>query len=239
MSNELGDKAKHYALQGVANDGIKSQSHRHPSASPPPATSSKQRKRNQGTRESSVRRVRLPLHRSRSDIEIERYAEDETDEDFSDILGGDDSTLVKLDVDQKSDRTLILQSKLSSNSWLGDVDDEDDPFAQLEEGLDEMDLEANIARDKYARLRNQVESMVTSIKTSQDDEVLADISEQLVWFTLFAHINCSLTFSDCPSRSLPFLICRKQKMLSLAHTACFRFWRSWIHADVGTWSSTF
>lgn len=124
----------------------------------------------------------MPLPRSRSDIEIERYAEDETDEDFSDILGnGDESTLVKLDVDQKSDRSsLLLQTKLSSNSWLGDVDDEDDPFAQLEEGLDEMDLEANIARDKYARLRNQVESMVTSLKTSQDEEILADISEQLV-----------------------------------------------------------
>ena len=77
----------------------------------------------------------------------------------------------------------MLQSKFSNNSWLGDVDDEDDPFAQLEEGLDEMDLEANIARDKYARLRNQVEGMVTSLKTSQDDEVLSDISEQLV-FTL-------------------------------------------------------
>lgn len=124
----------------------------------------------------------MPLSRSRSDIEIERYAEDETDEDFSDILGnGDETTLVKLDVDQKSDRSsLLLQTKLSSNSWLGDVDDEDDPFAQLEEGLDEMDLEANIARDKYARLRNQVESMVTSLKTSQDEEILADISEQLV-----------------------------------------------------------
>lgn len=74
----------------------------------------------------------------------------------------------------------MLHSKLSNNSWLGDQDDEDDPFAQLEEGFDEMDLEANIARDKYARLRNQVEGLVSSLKTSQDDDVLADISEQLL-----------------------------------------------------------
>lgn len=74
----------------------------------------------------------------------------------------------------------MLNSKLSNNSWLGDQDDEDDPFAQLEEGFDEMDLEANIARDKYARLRNQVEGQVSSLKTSQDDDGLAEISEKLV-----------------------------------------------------------
>lgn len=127
------------------------------------------------------RRKRTPITRSRSAIEIERFTEDETDEDFSDILGDDEDSLVKLDNDEGPDRsTLMLHTKLSSNSWLGDVDDEDDPFAQLEEGLDEMDLEANIARDKYARLRSQVEGLVSSLKTSQDDEVLADISEQLV-----------------------------------------------------------
>lgn len=109
------------------------------------------------------------------------YAEDEADEDFSDILGDNENTLVKLESEEGSDRsTLMLNSKLSTNSWLGDIDDEDDPFAQLEEGLDELDLEANIARDKYARLRNQVEGLVSSLKTSQDDEVLVDISEQLV-----------------------------------------------------------
>ena len=132
------------------------------------------------------RRKRTPITRSRSAIEIERFAEDETDEDFSDILGNDEDGLVKLDSDDGSDRSaLLLHSKLSSNSWLGDVDDEDDPFAQLEEGLDEMDLEANIARDKYARLRSQVEGLVSSLKTSQDDEVLADISEQLVRLLFF------------------------------------------------------
>jgi hypothetical protein len=130
------------------------------------------------------RRKHLSMRRSRSSIEIQRYAEDENDEDFSDILGNDSSSLGNPESDDGSDRsTLMLNSKLSSNSWLGDMDDEDDPFAQLEEGFDEMDLEANIARDKYARLRNQVEGLVSSLKTSQEDDALADISEHLVRFS--------------------------------------------------------
>ncbi|EEH21935.2 STE/STE11/CDC15 protein kinase [Paracoccidioides brasiliensis Pb03] len=129
-------------------------------------------------------RRRPPISRSRSSIEIEKFAEDENDEDFSDILGADEDPLCRKPESDSasSDRgtLMLINSKLSNNSWLGDVDDEDDPFAQLEEGLDEMDLEANIARDKYARLRNQVEGLVTSLKTSQEDDVLADISEQLL-----------------------------------------------------------
>lgn len=144
-------------------------------------------------------RRKHPRHNhARASVGIERFAEDEADEDFSDILGNDDDTL-KLENDAASDHgTLMLNSKLSSSSWLGDVDDEDDPFAQLEEGLDEMDLEANIARDKYARLRNQVEGLVSSLKTSQEGEVLADISEQLVSIgcTRLVRINLVLTLLD-------------------------------------------
>ncbi|KAK2764027.1 hypothetical protein FQN54_009646 [Arachnomyces sp. PD_36] len=139
-------------------------------------------------RRQSNARKRLSIQSRRGSIEIQRYAEDENDEDFSDILGNDDRALEKPDSDEGSDRsTLMLSSKLSSNSWLGDMDDEDDPFAQLEEDFDEMDLEANIARDKYARLRSQVEGLVSSLKTSQEEDVLAEISEQLM-----------VVFSDLP-----------------------------------------
>ncbi|KAJ5747824.1 uncharacterized protein N7511_009520 [Penicillium nucicola] len=133
-------------------------------------------------------RKQLSVKRDRSTIEIQRFAENETDEDFSDILGADQAALDIAESDDGSDQssTLMLNSKLSNNSWLGDQDDDDDPFAQLEEGFDEMDLEANIARDKYARLRNQVEGLVGSLKTSQDEEVLAEISEQL--FTIFCDL---------------------------------------------------
>ncbi|KAJ5889864.1 hypothetical protein N7504_010674 [Penicillium tannophilum] len=126
-------------------------------------------------------RKQLSVKRDRSTIEIHKFAENETDEDFSDILGAEQVGMDTAETDDSSDRsTLMLNSKLSNNSWLGDQDDDDDPFAQLEEGFDEMDLEANIARDKYARLRNQVEGLVGSLKTSQDEDVLADISEQLL-----------------------------------------------------------
>ncbi len=122
------------------------------------------------------------MRRTRSSVEIQRYAEDEQDEDYSDIFGKEDTLLDKPESEKGSDEgTLMLASKLSNNSWLGDdEDDDDDPFAQLEERFDEMDLEANVARDKYARLCTQVEGLVGSLKVSQADDMLAELSEQLL-----------------------------------------------------------
>ncbi|KAI4212487.1 MAG: hypothetical protein LQ351_004739 [Letrouitia transgressa] len=125
---------------------------------------------------------RQPLmRRTRSSVEIQRYAEDEADEDFSDIFGKANGFVDIQNSEKSSDSgTLMLNSKLSNNSWLGDDDDDDDPFALLEEGFDETDLEANVARDKYARLCTQVEGLVGSLKMSQSDDTLADLSEQLL-----------------------------------------------------------
>ncbi|SLM40936.1 cell division control protein 15 cdc15 [Lasallia pustulata] len=121
------------------------------------------------------------MRRTRSSVEIQRYAEDEHDEDFSDVFGKPLAVVDKADSERGSDGgTLMLTSKLSNHSWLGDEDDDDDPFAQLEEGFDETDLEANVARDKYARLCTQVEGLVSSLKISQAEETLADLSEQLL-----------------------------------------------------------
>ena len=114
-------------------------------------------------------------------MEIQRYAECEQDEDFSDIFGKDTARADKPESEKGSDcGTLMLNSKLSNNSWLGDDDGDDDPFAQLEEGFDETDLEANVARDKYARLCTQVEALVGSLKVNQADDTLADLSEELL-----------------------------------------------------------
>ncbi|MCJ1290554.1 hypothetical protein MMC34_002093 [Xylographa carneopallida] len=135
-----------------------------------------------GSLQRQPRPIRQPsMRRTRSSIEIQRYAEDEQDEDFSDIFGKVLSPISKQESEKGSEcGTLMLTSKLSNNSWLGDDDDEDDPFAQLEEGFDETDLEANVARDKYARLCTQVEGLVGSLKVSQADEMLAELSEQLL-----------------------------------------------------------
>ncbi|KAF2840537.1 hypothetical protein M501DRAFT_1014552 [Patellaria atrata CBS 101060] len=125
----------------------------------------------------------LLMRRSHSNLEIQKYAEDVEDEDFSDIFGKDGSILSKADSDSGSDRSgnlIMINSKLSG-SWLGDEEDEDDPFAQLEEEFDEMDLETNVARDRYARLCTLVEGLIGSLKMAQDEEAdLVDISQQLM-----------------------------------------------------------
>lgn len=75
----------------------------------------------------------------------------------------------------------MVLSKLSNNSWLGDEEDEDDPFASMDPGWDEMDLEANIARDRHARLAEKTEELVRSIKMIEGEDRLSELSEDLVW----------------------------------------------------------
>lgn len=142
------------------------------------------------TKSGSIRRTSPQIHdaaamrRTRSSVEIQKYAEDPEDEDFSDVFGKDEQApgLPPPDSESGSERgTLImLNSKLSNNSWLGDEEDEDDPFAQLEEGFDEMDLETNIARDKHARVVTLVEGLVGSLKLTQPEDVLEEIVDQLL-----------------------------------------------------------
>ncbi|KAK8244262.1 hypothetical protein HDK90DRAFT_516974 [Phyllosticta capitalensis] len=114
-----------------------------------------------------------PSKRPTSRVEIEKYAEHE-EEDFDDVFGQDGVTPASLRTKQESDSgsergTLgRINSKLSG-SWLGDDEDEDDPFAQLEEEFDEMDQEKNVARDRHARLISIVSDMVSSLKSQPED----------------------------------------------------------------------
>ena len=134
-------------------------------------------------------RKQLSMRRTRSSIEIQRYAENEADEDFSDVFAHTTNAVVQAEDPDSSE--LMLNSRISNLSWRSDGEDEDDPFAQLEEGLGEMDLETNIARDKHARLRTDVEVLVGQLKISQDDEVLLEISEELM--------NCFALFPETKS----------------------------------------
>lgn len=131
------------------------------------------------------------MRRTRSSLEIQKYAEVEEDEDFADIHFGDnDATPVSLLPAAKtkspsapSDSTSTSEHgtlKLSSSSYWLDDEDEDDPFAALEEELDEVDLESNVARDKQARLCTLVENLVSDLKLSQPEDVLAEIVDQLL-----------------------------------------------------------
>lgn len=123
-----------------------------------------------------------PLQRAQSSIEIQKFAEDEGDEDFSDVFGPGDNLTEKDDSDRGSEDggALMVISKLSSGSWLGDDEDEDDPFASIDPHWDEMNLEANIARDRHARLTEKVEELVQSLKKTEGEDALFELSEDLV-----------------------------------------------------------
>ncbi|KAK4575115.1 Protein kinase of the Mitotic Exit Network [Recurvomyces mirabilis] len=144
------------------------------------------------------------MKRTRSSLEMQKYAEDEEDEDFADVEFGEDAgTPMQLQpVKQRSPQSVSAGSSEGlgngseqgtlrlvgsggggfGSSWPGDDDeddDEDDPFAALEEELDSVDLESNVARDKHARLCMLVEGLVSELKVSQSDEVLMEIVDQL------------------------------------------------------------
>jgi len=120
--------------------------------------------------------------RTSSSVEIQKYAENFEDEDFSDIFVHGPRGSNGPASESSSERGIVsmLNSKFSVSSWPGEDDDDDDPFAQLEENFDEMDLETKVARDKHVRLCSLVESLIGSMKISQPEDVLADISEQLM-----------------------------------------------------------
>ena len=153
---------------------------------------------------SARRRTRTPtnlvhdaaaMRRSRSSLEIQKYAEVEEDEDFTDLCFGedDDTPMHLLPVKTRSPKSVSAGSesnagsergtlKLSGSSSLIEDEDEeeDDPFAALEEELDEVDLEENVARDKHARLCMMIEGLVADLKLDQPDDVLVEILDQLL-----------------------------------------------------------
>lgn len=124
-----------------------------------------------------------PIRGAKAQIEIQKFAEGEDDEDFSDIFGPNDTLTEKEESDRGSeDGGIMLLSKLSNNSWLGDDEDEDDPFAMMDPEYNELDLEANIARDRYARLAERVEELVHLLKIGTEitgEERVSDVAEEL------------------------------------------------------------
>lgn len=128
-----------------------------------------------------------PVRRTRSQIEIQKFAEGEDDEDFSDILGPNGALVEKEDSDRGSEDGaggMMLLSKLSNSSWLGDEEEEDDPFAMMDPEYNEMDLEANIARDRHARLAERVEELVQLLKVGTEitgEERVSDVAEELAY----------------------------------------------------------
>ncbi|KAI0299616.1 hypothetical protein BC826DRAFT_932423 [Russula brevipes] len=107
--------------------------------------------------------------------EFNKYAEDD-DEDYDDVFGKPNGSSLEHPV-----QTLQLNTRLSNKSWLGDEDtDEEDPFAEIDEGFAEDDLEANLQRDKYARLTSAVNQLIDELTPSAPDFQLRDACDQLL-----------------------------------------------------------
>ncbi|PFH54052.1 hypothetical protein AMATHDRAFT_53856 [Amanita thiersii Skay4041] len=111
----------------------------------------------------------------RNDSEFGKYAEDE-DEDYDDVFGKPNG----ITSDQQV-QTLQLNTRLSNKSWLGDeTSDEEDPFAEIDEGFSEDDLESNLQRDKNARLSSLVNQLIDELTPSAPDFQLRDACDQLL-----------------------------------------------------------
>ncbi|KAF1942386.1 hypothetical protein EJ02DRAFT_177182 [Clathrospora elynae] len=124
------------------------------------------------------------LQRTQSQIEIQKYAEDEGD-DFSDVFGdikghpNTNPSRAESDSGSEHSSLAMITSKMASSFIIAD-DDDLDPFANLDEGLDNLNLENNVARDRDDRLTKMTESLVGCLKTSQPDDELLDIADQLL-----------------------------------------------------------
>lgn len=124
------------------------------------------------------------LQRTQSEIEIQKYAEDEGD-DFSDVFGDikghpkTNTSHAESDSGSEYSGHAMITSKMANSFNI--TDDEDlDPFANLDESLDNLNLENNVARDRDDRLTKMTESLVGCLKTSQPDDELLDIADQLL-----------------------------------------------------------
>jgi len=81
----------------------------------------------------------------------------------------------------RDDQNLKLNMQHSNKSWLrDDLSDEDDPFMEISEEFGEMDLKANIARDKYARACSQLAVLINQLQPITAEDSLLNSCIQLM-----------------------------------------------------------
>ncbi|KAF9117186.1 hypothetical protein BGX27_000035 [Mortierella sp. AM989] len=80
------------------------------------------------------------------------------------------------------DGSLTLQTRLSDQSWFGKDtgSDEEDPFAEMDEGLSESNLEANIARGKYAKICGSIGRQFRLLEQQQTGKQLEAVCDRLI-----------------------------------------------------------
>jgi serine/threonine protein kinase len=119
------------------------------------------------------------LTRTKSSVEIHKYTEDENEDPEAFLEKGLVLALHGSDSGSERGTLLMSASKMSAHS-IEEEEEYDDPFAQLEEEFDQMDLEANVARDRHARLCTMVEALVCDLQLAESEVVLDDLTEQLI-----------------------------------------------------------
>ncbi|KAI8606109.1 hypothetical protein EDD21DRAFT_361865 [Dissophora ornata] len=107
--------------------------------------------------------------------EFQNYREEEED-DFSDLFEDESQGAMY------QDEGLTLQTRLSNHSWFGNDagSDEEDPFAEVDEGFDEIDLEANIAREKYARICANIAEQFRLLEHQRTEKQLEAVCDRLM-----------------------------------------------------------
>jgi hypothetical protein len=90
------------------------------------------------------------LRRSLSAAEIQKFAEGDDEEDYSglfDGLGGPSEKSGDSEDAFEGD-SLLLNTRLSNEYWVGEeASDEEDPFAEIDEGFDEMGISLDEGAD--------------------------------------------------------------------------------------------
>ncbi|KAF3170426.1 hypothetical protein TWF788_010173 [Orbilia oligospora] len=115
---------------------------------------------------------------------IHKYTEAEEEDDFSDIFWVPDSLGPKHDGASRKNNLVLAPKGTDPKIGLSDEYEEDDPFSELEEGLTELDLDANIARDQHARLCTEVSSYIESLKSQHTGIFLEDTTAKLLGILL-------------------------------------------------------
>ncbi|EKM79117.1 hypothetical protein AGABI1DRAFT_120578 [Agaricus bisporus var. burnettii JB137-S8] len=133
-------------------------------------------KRSSGSGGGSIGRADAKKIQSGNDLDkFDKYAEEE-DEDYEDVFGKPSGTNVEPPL-----QSLRLNTRLSNKSWFGaDDSDEEDPFAEIDEGFSEDDLDTNLQRDKHARLCNAVNQLVDELTPSAPEFQLQNACNQMI-----------------------------------------------------------
>jgi hypothetical protein len=91
------------------------------------------------------------LKRSLSAVEIQKFAEGDDEEDYSGLFDGFGGPSEKSgeSEDGFEGDSLLLNTRLSNEYWVGEVaSDEEDPFAEIDEGFDEMGSSLNYVSER-------------------------------------------------------------------------------------------